>query len=62
VVEHYVSRTRDERGNEVAIELKETVSNIFIFWLQLLLKIVAVVLAKPFVTRSIATKAPITHV
>jgi CsoR family transcriptional regulator, copper-sensing transcriptional repressor len=29
LVEHYVSQTRDERGKEVAIELKDTVSNIF---------------------------------
>jgi CsoR family transcriptional regulator, copper-sensing transcriptional repressor len=29
LVEHYISQTRDERGKEVAIELKETVSNIF---------------------------------
>jgi CsoR family transcriptional regulator, copper-sensing transcriptional repressor len=29
LVEHYVSQTRDEKGKEVAIELKDTVSNIF---------------------------------
>ena len=29
LVEHYISQTRDERGKEVAIELKDTVSNIF---------------------------------
>jgi CsoR family transcriptional regulator, copper-sensing transcriptional repressor len=28
LVEHYVSQTRDERGKELAIELKDTVSNI----------------------------------
>jgi hypothetical protein len=62
VVEHYGSQTRDERGNEVAIELKETVSNIFLSfgYSFLLRKIVAVVLAKPFVTPSIATTASIT--
>jgi DNA-binding FrmR family transcriptional regulator len=29
LVEHYVSQTRDEIGKKVAIELKDTVSNIF---------------------------------
>jgi CsoR family transcriptional regulator, copper-sensing transcriptional repressor len=29
LVEHYVSQTRDEKGKKVAIELKDTVSNIF---------------------------------
>jgi len=29
LVEHYVSQTRDEVGKKVAIELKDTVSNIF---------------------------------
>jgi CsoR family transcriptional regulator, copper-sensing transcriptional repressor len=29
LVEHYLSQTRDEKGKEVAIELKDTVSNIF---------------------------------
>jgi CsoR family transcriptional regulator, copper-sensing transcriptional repressor len=29
LVEYYISQTRDERGKKVAIELKETVSNIF---------------------------------
>lgn len=29
LVEHYVSQSRDEKGRKVAIELKDTVSNIF---------------------------------
>jgi DNA-binding FrmR family transcriptional regulator len=29
LVEHYVSQSRDEKGKKVAIELKDTVSNIF---------------------------------
>jgi len=29
LVEHYVSQTRDEKGKTVAIELRDTVSNIF---------------------------------
>jgi CsoR family transcriptional regulator, copper-sensing transcriptional repressor len=29
LVEHYVSQTKDEKGKKVAIELKDTVSNIF---------------------------------
>ena len=29
LVEHYVTQSRDEKGKKVAIELKETVSNIF---------------------------------
>ncbi len=29
LVEHYVSQSRDEKGKKIAIELKDTVSNIF---------------------------------
>jgi CsoR family transcriptional regulator, copper-sensing transcriptional repressor len=29
LVEHYVTQIRDEKGKKVAIELKDTVSNIF---------------------------------
>ena len=29
LVEHYVSQTKDEIGNKIAIELRDTVSNIF---------------------------------
>jgi CsoR family transcriptional regulator, copper-sensing transcriptional repressor len=29
LVEHYVSQTKDEKGKKEAIELKDTVSNIF---------------------------------
>lgn len=29
LVEHYVTQSRDEKGKKVAIELKDTVSNIF---------------------------------
>ena len=29
LVEHYVSQTKDEKGKTVAIELRDTVSNIF---------------------------------